>query len=92
VALLMRQLRVEGDGLVRARCPGVYPGAGRKAAANPRNNAASGQCAAKAMRTRLAVSTMRAAIFKSRARKVANSALASGCGFGMAARTVSISQ
>jgi hypothetical protein len=42
------------------------------------NSSASGHAAAKAMRTRLAVSVMRAAILSSRARKVVNSALAKG--------------
>ena len=43
-----------------------------------RNRPASGQAAAKAMRTREVVSVMRAAILSSRARNVANSASASG--------------
>jgi hypothetical protein len=59
--------------------------------AMPRNNAASGQAAANATRTRVAVSEMRAAVFSRRVRSVANSAVASGCGLAMALRTVSIS-
>ena len=52
--------------------------AGCRLRAMLRNRSASGQAAAKAMRTREAVSVMRAAILSSRARKVANSARASG--------------
>lgn len=58
----------------------------------PRNNSASGQAAAKAMRTRVAVLVIRPAILISRMRKVVNSAVASGWGLGIASRTVSISQ
>ena len=57
-----------------------------------RNRSASGQPAAKARRTRLAVSMTRAAILISRSRKVENSALARSRGLGMASRTVSMSQ
>jgi hypothetical protein len=57
-----------------------------------RNNAWSGHAAAKATRTRVAVSVMRAAILRRRVRRVVNSALASGCGLSMVSRTVSISQ
>jgi hypothetical protein len=44
------------------------------------------------MRPRLAVSMRRAATVRSLARKVVSAALASGCSFGTALRTVSISQ
>ena len=53
---------------------------------------ASGQAAAKARRTREAISTTRAPSFKSRRRMVLNSAVASACALGIASRTVSISQ
>ena len=66
--------------------------AGCRLRAMPRNNSASGHAAASAMRTRVAVSMIRPAILISRMRKVANSAVASGCGLGMASRTVSINQ
>jgi hypothetical protein len=58
----------------------------------PRNSAASGQLAANASLTRLVVSLTRTAIFSNRNRMVENSLLARGCGFGMALRTISISQ
>src|SRR6266851_7274502 len=53
---------------------------------------ASGQAAAKARRTRDAISMTRAPSFKSRRRMVLNSAVASACALGMASRTVSMSQ
>jgi hypothetical protein len=56
------------------------------------NRAASGHAAANAMRTRLAVSVIRAAIFNSLIRSVVNSARAKGCGSGMASRSFSIIQ
>src|ERR1700733_1233126 len=59
---------------------------------NPRNSAASGQLAANASLTRLVASLIRTAIFSNRSRMVENSLLARGCGFGMALRTISISQ
>ena len=48
-----------------------------------RNNAWSGHAAAKATRTRVAVSVMRAAILRRRVRRVVNSALARGCGLSL---------
>ena len=57
----------------------------------PRKSMASGQAAAKAMRIRVAVSVTRAAILSRRIRSVANSAVASVCGLGIAARSVSMS-
>src|ERR1700687_1762322 len=59
---------------------------------NPWNSAASGQLAANTSLTRLVVSLIRTAIFSNRSRMVENSPLARGCGFGMALRTISISQ
>ena len=56
------------------------------------NVSASGQHEASAMRMRLAVSIMRAAIFNRRRRMVANSVCRSGCHFGIASRTSSSSQ
>src|SRR5690348_17437186 len=53
---------------------------------------ASGQAAAKASRTRQAVSMTRVPSFKRRSRRVANSAVASACALGIASRTVRISQ
>jgi hypothetical protein len=75
-----------------ARASASHGPAGCRVWAMLRNRPASGQAAAKAMRTREVVSVMRAAILSSRARNVANSASASGWGFGMASRIVSISQ
>ena len=59
---------------------------------NPRNRAASGQLAANARLTRLAVSLIRTAIFSKRGRMVENSPRANGCGWGMASRSVRINQ
>ena len=63
-----------GDG-----SPVVYGSVGINAAAMWRINAASGQAAAKARRTREAISTTRAPSFKNRRRMVVNSAVASAC-------------
>ena len=76
-----------GDG-----SPIAYGSVGINAAAMWRINAASGQAAAKARRTREAISTTRAPSFKSRRRMVLNSAVASACALGIASRTVSMSQ
>ena len=46
----------------------------------------------KATRTRVAVSVIHAPILIRRSRKVVNSAVARGCGLGMASRTLSSSQ
>lgn len=59
-------------------CPDGYGGRQQKMPARLRNSVASGHAAAKAMRTRVVVSLMRAASFSCRRRMVANSALASG--------------
>src|SRR5271169_6862145 len=75
-----------------APCPAVQGPSGARAAGRPRKRSASGQPAAKARRTRLAVSMTRAAILISRSRRVENSAFARSRGFGMASRTVSMSQ
>ncbi len=71
--------------------PVVYGPVGISAAAMCRIKVASGQAAAKARRTRDAISITRAPSFKRRSRIVLNSALASACPFGMASLTVSIS-
>src|SRR5260221_14482561 len=65
---------------------------GIRALARPRNRSASGQAAAKARRTRPAVSVTRAAILRSLSLIVVNSAVAKSRGFGMASRTVRMSQ
>src|SRR5215472_4251778 len=57
-----------------------------------RNNALTGQLVGKWMRMRATCSITFAPIFRSRSLIVANSALARGSDFGMADRTVSISQ
>src|SRR5512133_3582803 len=66
--------------------------AGRQPRTREANRAASGQAAVKAMRTRVAVSMIRAPILIRRSRRVVNSAVASGCGRGMASRTLNSSQ
>jgi hypothetical protein len=71
--------------------PVVYGPVGISAAAMWRIKVASGQATAKASRTRDALSITRAPSFKRRRRRVANSAAASACAFGMTSRTVSIS-
>src|ERR1700682_3566339 len=65
---------------------------GIRALARPRNRSASGQAAAKARRTRPAVSMTRAAILRSLSLIVGKSAVADTRGFGMASRTVRMSQ
>ena len=88
----LRALVVDGIGRLRGTSPVRHGPAGWRERARLANNAASGCAAAKARRTRLAVSTMRAAILIRRIRRVVNSAVASGCGLGMASRNLSISQ
>jgi len=80
------------DRAAGALCPERQGAAGCNQRAMPANNAACGHEAAKAIRTRVAVSMTRAAILIRRSRKVMNSAFASGCGLGIASRRVSISQ
>lgn len=77
---------------LQGTCPIGHGPAGWRQRARLANSAASGWAAAKATRTRLEVSMMRAAILIRRIRKVVNSAVASDCGLGMASRTLSISQ
>ena len=72
--------------------PVAYGAAGISPAAMWRIRGASGQAAAKASRTREAVSMTRVPSFKRRSRRVANSAVASACALGIASRTVRISQ
>ena len=76
-----------GAGGFRDELPGrwqpvVYGPAGINAAAMWRIKMASGQAAAKARRTRDAISITRAPSFKSRRRMVLNSAVASGVSDG----------
>src|SRR4029077_2701663 len=72
--------------------PAVYGPVGIRAAAMWRKRGASGQAAAKARRTRAAVSMTRAPSFRRRKRMVVNSAVASACVAGIVSRTVRISQ
>ena len=74
-------LKVFGTGYWGDRGPVVYGPVGISAAAMWRIKVASGQAAAKARRTREAISTTRAPSFKSRRRMVLNSAVASACAF-----------
>ena len=72
--------------------PVAYGAAGIGPAAMWRMRRASGQAAAKASRTREAVSMTRVPSFRRRSRRVANSAVASACALGIASRTERISQ
>src|SRR5664279_4840343 len=95
IAILERSfqaLGVVGRGGFGGAGPAGHGPAGRKLRTRPLNRSASGQAAAKAMRTRVAISVMRAAILIRRMRRVVNWAVASGCGLGMASRTVSNTQ
>jgi ParB/RepB/Spo0J family partition protein len=83
---------VDQQGFRRGIRPAAHVGRSASVPTKLRNSSASGQLAANASLTRLAVSLIRTAIFNSRSRMVENSPLASGCGLGMASRTVSISQ
>jgi hypothetical protein len=85
-------LEVAGIGLFGGTRPGGHGPAGCRLRAMLRNRSASGQAAAKAMRTREEVSVTRAAILSSRTRNVANSACASDWGFGIVSRTASNNQ
>ncbi len=94
LALVFRE-RAEGfrDRVYRGDIsPAVYGPVGISAAAMCRIKLASGQAAAKASRTRDAISMTRAPSFNSRSRMVVNSAVASVCPLGSVSRTVSISQ
>src|SRR6266481_8631783 len=72
--------------------PAVYGPAGIRAAAMWWKSLAAGHAAAKARRTREAVSMTRVPSFNRRRRMVANSAVASACVAGMVSRIVRISQ
>jgi hypothetical protein len=85
-------LVVDRIGWLRGTCPVCHGPVGWRQRARLANNAPSGCAAAKATRTLLAVSTMRAAILIRRIRNVVNSAVASGWDLGMASRALSISQ
>src|SRR4029079_15719568 len=58
--------------------------AGRQPRPRAANRAPSGQAAVKAMRTRVAVLVMHAPILTRCSRRVVNSAVARGCGLGLA--------
>ena len=81
---ICQALGIIGTGRVRGTSPVCHGPAGWTQRARLANSSASGHAAAKAMRTRVAVSVMRAAILSNRARKVVNSARAKGWGLGMA--------
>ena len=83
---------VSGHLCSRGNRPGFHGPAGWRQPAMPRNKAASGKEVAKATRTRVAVSVIRAAILSRCVRRVVNSAVANVCCLGMASRTVSMSQ
>src|SRR3974390_3051434 len=83
---------MDNRGRGRCLCPVVHGPAGCKAPARPRNSPACGQAVASASLMRLAVSTMRAPIFSSFSRKVANSATGSGWGLGVGARHFTLEQ
>ena len=74
------------DGFGGAFGPVAYVGFRADPPSSPRISAASGQSAANARLTRLAVSLIRTAIFNNRSHTVELSALANGCGCGMTLR------
>src|SRR5215207_7696088 len=89
IAAFFTRLRARVGGGLRGDWgsrPTDHGACGISALARPRNKSASGQAAAKARRTRVAVSMTRAAILRSLI--VLNSAVASSRTFGMASRTV----
>lgn len=84
---------VESEGAdVQRHSRAGYVGAGLRAAAMAWKALASEHAEAKATRIRDAVSITRAATLRSRRRRVANSAVASGVALGMACRRRHISQ
>jgi hypothetical protein len=93
-------VRVNRRGFGRGTRPATHVGRRINVPTRPRNSAASGQLEANAKLIRLAVSLIRTAIFSNRSTgecehspgMVENSPLASGCGWGMASRTVRTSQ
>jgi len=74
--------RVDPQRFRRGIRPTAHVGHSGSAPTKLRNSSASGQSAANASRTRLAVSLISTAIFNNRSRMVENSPLARGCGFG----------
>ena len=78
VGKVRQALRVARGRVERGTGPEGYGGRQQRAFARLRKSAASGHVAANAMRTRVAVSLMRAASLNSRRRMVVNSALANG--------------
>src|ERR1700742_648324 len=85
-------LEVNGRRRGRGTNPVGQGPAGRQPRTREANRAASGQAAVKAMRTRLAVSMIHAPILIRRSRTGVHSAVGSGCGRGMASRTLNPSQ
>src|SRR5436305_9681710 len=85
-------LAVSGKGRGRGTSPVRQGPAGRQLRTRLANRAASGQAVVKAMRTCLAVSMIHAPILIRRSPRVVNSAVASGCGLGIASRTPNSSQ
>src|ERR1700751_1342749 len=76
--------RLRRDGGEGGICSPVgHGGGGKNASTRPRNRSASGQAAAKAMRTRLVVSTRRAAILRSLSLIFVNSGVGGGGGWGI---------
>jgi hypothetical protein len=73
---ICQALMVDVIGWLRGTCPGGHGPAGCIQRARLANSVAPGCAAANAIRTRLAVSTTRAAILIKRIRKVVNSAVA----------------
>src|SRR3954470_6181255 len=80
-------LAVGGRWRARGTNPVRQGPAGRQPRTRAANRSASGQAAVKAMRTRVAVSVIHVPILIRCSRRVANSAVARGCGLGMASRT-----
>ena len=81
-----------GLGLMERHTPRRSRSGGLQAACDAAEQRGFGAGGGEGDAHRVAVSVMRAAILSSRSRSVVNSALASGCGLGMASRSVSISQ
>src|ERR1700748_2247838 len=89
----MRQaLEINGRWRDRGTHPVGQGPAGRQLRTRAANRSASGQAAVKAMRTRVAVSVIHAPILIRCSRRVVNSAVARGCGLGMAWGTINSSQ
>src|SRR5690242_6224331 len=85
-------LEVNGRWRGRGTDPVGQDPAGRQLRTREANRSASGQADVKAMRTCLVVSMIHAPILIRPSRRVLNSAVARGCGLGMASRTHHSSQ